>query len=49
MFKEIDENIFCDFTDEDIAKFNQYLDMMQSKLIDKNEEHLCVRKQDEKE
>ena len=37
MFKETDESIFADFSDEDIAKFNVYLDLMQSKLIEKNE------------
>ena len=49
MFKETDESIFGDFSDEDVAKFNEYLDMMQSKLIEKNEENCCARKSDEKE
>ena len=49
MFKETDESVFEDFSDDDIAKFNEYLDKMQSKLNCKNEENLCVRKQDEKE
>ena len=48
MFKETDESIFEDFSDDDICKFNEYLDMMQSKLVDKNEEKCCVRKSNEK-
>lgn len=47
-FKEIDESIFENFSDEDIAKFNEYLDMMQSKLIEKNEENHFVREKNEK-
>lgn len=49
MFKETDESIFEDFTDEDIAKFNKYLDMMHDKLSEKHEENSCVRKTNEKE
>lgn len=49
MFKETDESVFENFSKEDIDKFNEYLDMMQSKLIEKNEENCCVRKQNEKE
>ena len=45
----IDESIFEDFTDEDIAKFNKYLDMMHDKLSEKHEENSCVRKTNEKE
>ena len=48
MFKETDESIFSDFTDEDIVKFNKYLDMMHTKLAEKNEENCCVRKTNEK-
>ena len=49
MFKETDESVFEDFSEEDITKFNEYLDMMQSKLIEKHEENCCVRKSNEKE
>ena len=48
MFKETDESIFENFSDEDIEIFNEYLDRMQSKLIEKNEENCCVRNSDEK-
>lgn len=48
MFKETDESIFEDFSEKDIALFNEYLDKMQSKLIEKNEENCCVRKTNEK-
>ena len=37
IFKETDEEIFSDFDNQDIEKFNEYLDRMQSKLIDKEE------------
>jgi hypothetical protein len=49
MFKETDESIFADFSDDDIARFNEYLDRIHSRLIDKNEENYCVRKENEKE
>ncbi|MBR2381392.1 MAG: MarR family transcriptional regulator [Clostridia bacterium] len=48
-FKEIDESVFADFSDEDIDKFNRYLDLMQSRLTKKSEENLCVRKENEKD
>ncbi len=44
LFEEIDNSIFEDFSEEDILKFNEYLDKMQSKLIEKNEENCCVRR-----
>lgn len=47
MFKETDESIFEDFTDEDIEKFNQYLDRIQSKLLEKSDECCCVRRTNE--
>lgn len=49
VFKETDEGIFEDFSDDDIAQFNKYLEMMQSKLMEKSEENLCVRKENEKD
>lgn len=49
MFKETDESIFADFSDDDIARFNEYLDRIHSRLIDKNEDNCCVRKENEKE
>lgn len=48
MFKEVDESLFADFSDEDIAAFNEYLDKMQARLAEKNEENCFVRKKDEK-
>lgn len=38
MFEEIDSSIFCDFSEEDMIRFNEYLDMMQTKLNCKKEE-----------
>lgn len=49
MFQETDSSLFEDFSDDDIVKFNQLLDGIQSKLISKNEEHCCVRKNNEKQ
>ena len=43
MFKETDESIFEDFSDEDIKRFNQYLENMQSKLLKKSGECYCTR------
>lgn len=48
MFKEIDESAFEDFSDDDILKFNEYLEMIQSKLFEKSEETCCARKENEK-
>ncbi|MBO5715342.1 MAG: MarR family transcriptional regulator, partial [Clostridia bacterium] len=44
LFEEIDNSMYEDFSEEDILKFNEYLDKMQSKLIEKNEENCCVRR-----
>ncbi len=49
MFKETDESIFEDFSDEDVVKFNEYLERIQSKLLEKCGECCCVRRSDEKE
>ena len=49
IFKETDEKSFEDFSDDEIAKFNEYLDRIQARLLEKNEENTCVRKTDEKE
>ena len=49
MFRETDEKSFEDFLDEDIAKFIEYLDRIQARLLEKSEESTCVRKTDEKE
>jgi DNA-binding MarR family transcriptional regulator len=49
MFKETDEGIFKDFSEEDMARFNEYLDRMYARLLEKNEENCCVRKENEKE
>ncbi len=38
MFKETDEILFEDFTDEDIAIFNEYLDKLQVRLLEKTED-----------
>ena len=47
IFEEVDSNIFEEFTIDEITEFNRFLDKMQSKLNDKNEENCCVRKKDE--
>ena len=49
IFEDIDSRIFEDFSEEEIAEFNLFLDKMQSKLVEKNEESYCVRKADEKQ
>lgn len=49
MFKEIDESVFLDFSDEEIIKFNEYLDRIQAKLIENNKGNCCERKTNEKE
>ena len=49
IFEEIDNNIFEDFTIDEINQFNGFLDRMQLKLIKKNDECCCVRKTDEKQ
>lgn len=49
MFQETDSSIFEDFSEDDLLEFNQLLDKMQSKLVSKNEEYCCVRKNDEKQ
>lgn len=48
MFKETDESVFEKFSDDDIARFNEYLDLMKSSLNEKYEENCCVRKENEK-
>ena len=48
MFKETDESVFEKFSDDDIARFNEYLDLMKSSLDEKYEENCCVRKENEK-
>ncbi len=49
MFKETDERSFEDFSDEDIVKLNEFLDRIQARLLENNEENKYVRKTDEKE
>ena len=49
MFKETDESIFEGFSDEEINKFNEYLDRLQSKLLEKSEGCCCTRRINEKE
>ncbi len=49
MFKETDESIFEDFSDGDIEKFNEYLERMQSKLLEKSGDCCCMRRTNEKE
>ena len=49
MFKEMDESIFVDFSEKEIVQFNEYLDKMQSKLIEKNKGNCFERKSNEKE
>lgn len=36
MFRETDVAVFEDFTDDDIRTLNRYLDMMKSRLLEKN-------------
>lgn len=48
MFKETDESIFEKFSDDDITRFNEYLDLMKANLNEKYEENCCVRKENEK-
>lgn len=48
VFEEIDSSIFEQFNEDEIAEFNLFLDRMQSKLADRNDENLCVRSKDEK-
>ena len=47
IFEEIDTHIFGEFSIEEIDEFNFFLDKMQSKLNNTNEEFCCVRKKDE--
>lgn len=49
MFKETDEAAFADFSHEEIEVLNKYLDKIQNRLLEVNEESGCVRKTDEKE
>ena len=49
MFLETDEKTFEDFSDEELERFNEYLDRIQARLLEKNEESACVRKTDEKD
>ncbi len=39
MFKETDEKAFEDFSDEDLAIFIEYLDKIQARLLEKNDEN----------
>ncbi len=39
MFGETDLAIFADLSDEDLEKFNEYLDLMKSRLIEKSKEN----------
>ena len=49
LFKKTDEISFADFSEEDLQKFNDYLDKMQSRLHEENKDCCCVRKTNEKE
>ena len=49
IFEEIDSIVFEDFSDEEIREFNHFLEKMQAKLVDKNEEICYVRVENEKE
>lgn len=49
MFKETDESLFEDFSNDEIEKFNEYLEKIQSKLLEKCEECCCARRSNEKE
>ena len=44
MFKETDESVFKEFSEEDFLHFNACLDKMETKLREKNEESCCMRK-----
>lgn len=41
MFNETDVSVFADFSEEDLTKFNEYLDLMKSRLIEKSKENNC--------
>lgn len=49
VFKEVDISAFQEFTNEEFILFNELLDKMQTRLLDKYNENMCVRKTDEKE
>ena len=48
-FKEVDISAFADFNEDDFGIFNELLDKMQARLLDKCDENVCVRKTNEKE
>jgi len=47
LFKETDHTVFEDFSNDDLAIFNSYLDKMQSRLLEKYNEG-CVNEANEK-
>lgn len=52
LFKETDMSAFQDFSDDELVLFNEFIDKMQSRLlekIDQNELCCCVRKKNEEE